>query len=572
MTRRGTDPRDNDVRDGWNPVKSVSTADRVLPNRGIARALFRRDPRILSFDIFGFALEPVMLESDDLHRLVASVLQTEFDDRPLPSPDGYLSIRRLAEERAQLAAPDVAPGVIGMPAVREQLAELLGREADALPGAERRCVATAAIRTEIQLHGELWQANPIAAQLYRDAIAAGVDVAFLADSPLPRDLVAKLLQRAGYREGAVLVSSQEGATKASGRLYATLADRVGEEPGRITHLGPDRLTDGAAATAAGVRSLPVVDERRTVKHRVVAGLVDRTGVDAVALALAADRLAAAGPEPELTDVGYYAAGPLAAGFGAWIAGIVDDDHPDHVLVCGPGGRLIRHVVATLRPPVGAELQELGVDTGELPAAESIGALATELDLQDGDRLLAVGTGSGGNRLHLHLQEALRRYGLTVEVAGAYLAAARPAPQEEAISVWTATGPDGGELGAAAGRHLDGLTALLAPLPVTVPGSVDGPPTTVAATRFAAGVVQFAEDLAPWLARLPDDCSQALAEPALNLVASPTFPELELLATMRGPWRDRRPVQAHASTLPVNRWRRRPPAKQRSPQRAGGRRP
>ncbi|MGI9613667.1 MAG: hypothetical protein ACR2QO_12200, partial [Acidimicrobiales bacterium] len=551
--------RDDDVRDDWHAVNSVPIDDRLTPNRWGPLPLFRRGPRVLSLDIFGYALELAVLEPDDIHRLVASYLRDELGERRASSDDAWLGIRRLAEQRARNAAS--AHGrtdVIGMPAIREQLVDLLGATSEPADGSR---LASSAIRREIQLHGELWQANPAAMQHYQNAIASGVTVAFLADSPLPRDHVSRILQQAGFDQGIVLVSSQEGATKEVGDLYTTLTKRVGEDPDRIIHLGPDAELDHARASAAGIRTTRTGDNRRQMMDQVVAGLVERTGVDSVALGLATDRLVAAGSTPSFSDVGYYAGGPLAAGFCAWAGRMIADSEPDHVLFCGPSSRLLRQVTTLLRPDLMAtKMHELDghVDGGLDPS--DFANLVNRVNLENGDRLLTVDLG-WQVRPHRWVADQLDRCGKRLDVGGAYIGILDPAPSEPIVT-WALTGEPDCPLSEVAGPKLDAVAALLPPLPASSGDPCPGRVEDEVRHELAAGVLQFASDVAPWLAKLPDDSSPALIEPALRLIDAPRSAEVELLSTAGEPWPSAMVLPSDSQQQAISRWRRRPPAKQR----------
>ena len=514
---------------------------------------------MLSFDIFGYALGLAVLEPDDIHRLVASYLRNELGERRASSDDAWLGIRRLAEHRARNAAATLGRSdVIGMPAVREQLVDLLGATSEPADGSR---LASSAIRREIQLHRELWQANPVAKRRYHDAIASGVTVAFLADSPLPRDVVSRILQQAGYDQGIVLVSSQEGATKEAGDLYTTLANRVGEDPDRIIHLGPDAELDHARASAAGLRTARTVDDRRQMTDHVVAGIVDRTGVDSVALGLATDRLVAAGSTPSFSDVGYYAGGPLAAGFCAWTGRTIAESKPDHVLFCGPSSRLLRQVTTLLRPDLMAtKMHELdaGVDGGLDPSR--FANLADRVNLQNGDRVLTVDLG-WHEQPHRWVSDQLTRCGMRLDVSGAYIGLRDPAPTEP-VATWALSGEPDCPLSPIAGPNLNAVAALLPPLHPSFGDPCPGLGEDSVRHDLAAGVMQFANDVAPWLAKLPDDSSSALIEPALRLIDAPRPEEIELLCSAGGPWPDAMLLAGSTEHQAISRWRRRPPAKQR----------
>ena len=524
---------------------------------------------MLSFDIFGYALELAVLEPDDIHRLVASYLRDELGERRSSSDEAWLGIRRLAEQRARNAASAYGrTDVIGMPAIREQLVDLLGATAEPADGSR---LASSAIRREIQLHGELWQANPAAMRHYHDAIGSGVSVAFLADSPLPRDHVSRILQQAGYDQGIVLVSSQEGATKEAGDLFTTLKNRVGEDPDRIIHLGPDAELDHARAVAAGMRTTRTGGNRRQLMDRVVAGLVDRTGVDSVVLGLAADRLVAAGSMPSFSDVGYYAGGPLAAGFCAWAGRMIAEGEPDHVLFCGPSSRLLRQVTTLLRPDLMAtKMHELDAQLDGAMDPSGFANLADRVNLENGDRVLTVDLG-WRERPHRWVADQLNGCGKTLEVSGAYIGTLDPAPTEP-VAAWALAGEPDCLLSQVAGPKLDALAALLPPLHASFGDPCSGFGDDGVRHELAAGVMQFANDVAPWLARLPDDSSPALIEPALRLIDAPRPAEIELLNTAGDPWPNAMVVPSSSEQHAISRWRRRPPAKQRPRQPDEDRRP
>lgn len=534
----------------------MNTADRVLPGKWSSRALLGRGPLVLSFDIFGFALEPAVLEADDVHRLVASHLGDELGDE---SDRGgcYVALRRLAEDLARDASNRSGGGpVVAMPAVREQLVDIL-RPAATTPSDVR--LAREAIRREIDLQRALWRPNPVAHDLYCDAVAAGITVAFLADSPLPRDLVTRVLGEAGYRDGPVLVSSQEGTTKVSGELFATLRDRVGVDPERITHLGPDGGTVLERAAEAGLQVWPVARRRASVLGHIVTGLVERSGVDAVALALAADRMAAAVPDVSLIDIGYYAGGPLATGFCAWTGRVIAATEPDHVLFCGPSGRLLRQVTSIVRPDIGeTSMHELDSRDDGQPAMETVARLVRDLDLRDGGRLLAVGLG-WGDQPHRWLADGAAGCGIMLDIVATYLGVATPPEEDDPIRVWAFTGSPNCPLTAVAGDRLAELSALLpSPQADLVSNDQKRP---AAEHDLAAGVIEFAEDVAPWLTQLPDDTTRALTEPALRLLDSPTVEEAALLGAEAG---GRTTTStSSAGGQPISRWRRRPPARLRS---------
>lgn len=92
--------------------------------------------------------------------------------------------------------------------------------------------------------------------VYNHARICGKKVVILTDTYLPRDFVERLLEKCeinGYDE--LYVSSNDNATKASGRLYRKLLadlDQEGIHKKRILHIGDNKKTDIKMAKEAGI--------------------------------------------------------------------------------------------------------------------------------------------------------------------------------------------------------------------------------------------------------------------------------------------------------------------------------
>lgn len=84
--------------------------------------------------------------------------------------------------------------------------------------------------------------------------AAGVRLAVVSnwDERLPR-----LLHELGLAErfAAIVVSAEVGVEKPHPRIFAVAAERLGERPERILHIGDRRLEDVEGAQAAGLQAL-----------------------------------------------------------------------------------------------------------------------------------------------------------------------------------------------------------------------------------------------------------------------------------------------------------------------------
>ena len=252
------------------------TSYRRSPESGGQSPTLDRHCRLLSLDVFGLALERLVLEAADVHRLVATQL-------PRPLDEAYPGLRQLAEDRAQAQAQAQAAGcpIIGLADITDQLESLL---VAVVPDA--RSVARRAIEGEVALEQRLSRPSPEAGRLVDQARQLGIPCAFVADTYLPRDLVAAMLRTAGLPADLVLVSSHEGVTKAGGELYRHLAERAHLGPERITHLGPDPELDVTAAAGVGVRSRHMALARQHLAPSLSIGLSPPTAIDSAALALA----------------------------------------------------------------------------------------------------------------------------------------------------------------------------------------------------------------------------------------------------------------------------------------------
>ena len=459
---------------------------------------------LVSLDVFGSALDRLVLAPADVHRLVAGELAADGVPLPPTYPDLRLAAERMARHRARRAGV----AFIGLADIADELVELL-RPDVADPGA----VGRLAIAREVAMERRLSRPNPEALAAVAEARRQRVPVAFVADTYLPRDLVAALLRAARFPAGLVLVSSHEGVTKEGGELFRHLAARARVRPERIVHLGPDPDADVAGPARLGIDARRFVPAHRSVAAGLADGAGGSTPLDSVALALAARRL---GPPPGVTmgtaghgppepspDLGYGVAGPLSVGFAAWIGAQIDDQHPDLVLFAEATAERTPALVHQLRPDLPAErLCPLPVVNADSVAR----VMDDELGRPDGPaepRVLVVGLGWPDPE-HRRVGEMLADAGArTATVGGAYLGLTEPPGRRERVGTWAfGPGPDSPAPAEAAGG-LDLLAALVAP--------------PLGCDEVARGIGDYARDLAPWLTDGGASLTAALAAPALQLL-------------------------------------------------------
>ena len=511
MARRQS--RDNVVRQVWGPVNAVLSHSRLLRDQRASSFLLPKGTALLSLDVAGVALRRAVLSPQDVHRLVESTLA-----RGHPQLSGrYLALRLQAEQRARAQATGAGRQEIAMANVADHLKDLLAYHALVNEPGE---VARQAVRHELELEQIVCSGNPEAVHLHDEAIKRGIPVAFVADSYLPRDFVNRMLQAAQFRPDYLLVSSHEGLTKRSG-LFERLAQISNVAPSAIVHIGPSEELDVAKPQSLGMRAFRCPGDTHESEDLVGPTQFDRSGIDSIALTLANDRLQALeGGEASSTDIGYYAGGPLAAGFATWIGQLIEADQPHRVLFCGPSGELLRRVTAILHPELPDDLLAVFLDPRPSRFGVShLAALEASLQAADGDRVLVIDVGwtSPSHRL---VQLETNAAGRSLQVSGAYLGLVEGSTNNADTHTWAFDADHGNLVRNRAIRQLEILEALLHSGLWAVASDQS--------RQIADGVLLFAQDFEPWLGLGDRHVTAALLEPALRIITSPRYSEAVVL--------------------------------------------
>ncbi len=489
--------------------------------------------RLLSLDVFGAALDRLVLTPADIHGLVAG----ELAAAGTAPPAAYAELRLTAERQAWRRARRAGRGFIGLADIADELVGLLPSD-----GSDPLALVRLAISREVTLERRLSRPNPEAVMAIEEARRQRVPVAFVADTYLPRDLVAALLRGAGLPAELVLVSSHEGATKDSGDLFHHLANRAGVPLDRIVHLGPDPVVDVTGPTRLGIDARRFVPAHRSVAAGLAVGVDEPSALDSVALALAARRLgappaetplAADGTRPEpAPEVGYGVAGPLSVGFAAWVGNQIDDHQPDLVLFADAAAHRTPALVHDLRPDLAPSrlrpLPVVSADSVTRLMDDELGGAGGHPD----PRVLVVGMG-WPEQEHRQVSGVLAGAGArTATVGGAYLGLTEPSGPRERVEAWAFNaGPDE-PVPAESSEARDLLASLVAPAP--------------GCDEVARGIDDFARDLAPWLNDGGATLTAALAAPALQLL------ERQVLAqAASGPGRTAGPLERR-SRVPSRR--------------------
>lgn len=217
-----------------------------------------------SIDVFDTVTTRAVAAPADVFLVVGERVR----DAVATSPAEFARLRREAEAALRRRLP--AGGDVSLLAIHEELLTRLPRSAAVL-GA--RGLADVEAEAEVEL-ARPWQPGLHLLDVWRGRAKF---LGFVSDMYLPSDTVRRILVAAGaWREGdALYVSSEERATKASGRLFELLARRHGISPDRWLHFGDHPEADVAVPRRLGMRSMAVrrpADVRRS--REVFGGLGD----------------------------------------------------------------------------------------------------------------------------------------------------------------------------------------------------------------------------------------------------------------------------------------------------------
>lgn len=488
----------------------------------------------MSLDVFGVALRPLVLEPSDHHLLVAEELAAYY---PTLAPH-YPRLRQQAEADAQARATIVGQGAVRLADIADQLRAQLaklpnpgrGQEPPVEVPADVEAVTRAAVAVELEGWQRLHPARADGLRLYHDARRRGLPVAFVTDSHLPRDLVARLLRQAGYGPGHLLVSSHEGVTKATG-LYLRLIELAGGDPSVVIHIGPDDDLDVAVPASLGLvphqivppaASRPLFPPRATIRPG---------GMDSIALAIAAN--------DEIDHPGYRAGGPLVAGVASWVAAVAAAERATGLVVVGP--RAPARSLARTLDQLGLAGAPVGRPVVVGPDPDPITALRPSPGGAPAGPVLVVdlGLGERARRQALATIDAAlnpdgdHRQALVV----AHLDPHQPAPREPTPESTSQPAPPEAPEAAEVARRWAGACWSTGPgtwsltLPGLSPDAGDAALPLLHALMGSAEAERYVADASSWLTEGWARLTPAVLGPAARVVTMPEATEVSVLTAL-----------------------------------------
>ena len=205
-------------------------------------ALLSPEVRAVSFDIFDTLITRPLYTPSDLFYL----MNGEFE-RLRPEDTRLFSDLRIGAERdlrQGRGRSDEPHGDITL----EEIYRELEKSTDAQTARKMQA-------TELELELSLCRPRRSAKNLYDAVLTTGKPIFFTSDMYLPADTVREMLKKCGYGTGVLLLSRDEGATKADGELFSLLVKKSGCPPRSIIHIGDNWHSDRVAARRQGINAV-----------------------------------------------------------------------------------------------------------------------------------------------------------------------------------------------------------------------------------------------------------------------------------------------------------------------------
>ena len=349
---------------------------------------------LVTFDIFDTAVVRGLAQPEDLFlQLALTARELGLLDLVGVNVEGFAAARHEAERQARhLAWLNERRTEIRLEEIYRQLAVSLPLDADR---------SAALMAQECALELVQCRRNAFIGGLYDQAISAGKRVGFLSDMYLDQELVARILNNAGYSGYHFLhVSSTSFETKATGALYrATLkAEGVGT-PDRWLHVGDNRDSDVHRAQEIGIRAMyypkclqrllvnVVARERHPPRDLQAVGSADALLFRSQTAGLIANtefgvptKNSSALRKIDWVAWGYRHAGPLLMGFGLWLVNSMRAQGLERAYFLSRDGYLIKAVVDRILDVF--PMRGTSIDTRYLYASRRAYNLASIVELDD----------------------------------------------------------------------------------------------------------------------------------------------------------------------------------------------
>ena len=162
---------------------------------------------------------------------------------------------------------------------------------------------------EIQFERSICRANPVIRKLYDALKTQGKRIYAISDMYLDSKTISGILKKAGY-DIPVIVSSEHGCDKRSGRLFKKFLAENSLDPSRVLHIGDSEESDKNGARKAGIACIQVKKHTNHLKY---------TGYSRNNYELAAFvNHGLYEVDDQISRLGYEIIGPIILAFCQWI--------------------------------------------------------------------------------------------------------------------------------------------------------------------------------------------------------------------------------------------------------------
>ena len=254
-----------------------------------------KDISVVSFDVFDTLLKRDVAGPED----VFVVVEQKLKDSRTFDIDGFAALRIKAERLARQEHIEreitLAEIYVHIPVDDVQKSQLMQMEC----------------QTEI----ELSVPNIPMKHIYDYCVSQKKSVYFISDMYLPADVIQQMLEKSGYIQGKLFVSSESGMTKRNGRLFQLVQQTESLEFHDWVHIGDSISSDFIAPKRLGLRSL-LID--REIRHNKYYDRKLRKKNDGYAqLNHFIDTRIGRYTDP-YEQIGYAVLGPMLYGFACWL--------------------------------------------------------------------------------------------------------------------------------------------------------------------------------------------------------------------------------------------------------------
>lgn len=172
---------------------------------------------------------------------------------------------------------------------------------------EHNCIFSC--RKEIEFEKRICRADPVMHSVYTELKKQGKKLYAISDMYLDNDTISEILRNAGY-DIPLMVSSEYGCSKRSGRLFEEFLKKYGIEASKVLHVGDNEEADIRGAEKAGICAVHIN------KHENILSYTKYGRANYELAAFINHGLQLIGDPAE--RIGYEIVGPIVLSFCQWI--------------------------------------------------------------------------------------------------------------------------------------------------------------------------------------------------------------------------------------------------------------